>query len=64
MIIAFSSLWGLCVWRVILWRTGAMIVASSLGLIRREILEQFLDPFRHNADVLHRLVGVQSCRLH
>ena len=24
-----------------------MIVASSLGLIRREILEQFLDPFRH-----------------
>lgn len=34
-----------------------MIVASSLGLIRHEILEQFLDPFRHNADVLHRLVG-------
>lgn len=41
-----------------------MVVASSLGLIRREILEQFLDPFRHNADVLHRLVGAQSCRLH
>ena len=40
-----------------------MIGVSSLGLIRREILEQFLDPFGHNADVSHRLVGAQSCRL-